>query len=171
MDIRLDWDDDEEDTLPGNHARGSRVLVAEDDEAIRRLVTTTLKHEGYDVSGVVSGVELLQTLQSLAVGNSPPEGVDLIVLDFRMPGPTGLEVMRKVRAARWKTPAILMTALAEPAVITAAKQLDVSVLVKPFPLEVLTRTAFTLLSNGPTETRIAVAEPGIENGFRVRAVS
>lgn len=137
----LEWEDDENVTLPG--LPGARILVADDDEAMRSLVSSELASEGFMVSEAVSGTDLLLSLDT--ANEDAASGVDLIVLDFRMPGMSGLEVLRLLRAAHWGTPAILMTAFADPKVIAEAGRLGVPVLSKPFPLETLTRVAISLL--------------------------
>lgn len=143
-----DWDDDEVPTLKMHRERrepGARVLVVDDDVEMRFLVTTTLAAEGFEIDEAGSGTELLHAFERLRLDRGPLDGVDLIVLDLRMPGMNGLEVVRRLRAADSTTPAILMTAFAEPEIYTEAATLGVPVLSKPFPLEALTKTAVSLL--------------------------
>jgi two-component system response regulator (stage 0 sporulation protein F) len=121
------------------------VLVVDDDESMRQLVGAALVNEGFEVNEAVSGSDLVWVLNSIIADAGPSDGVDLIVLDLRMPGMNGLEIVRKLRDARWRTPAILMTAFPDPEVLTEANRLGVPVLSKPFSLEALTRMAVTLL--------------------------
>ena len=148
-DNELCWGDDEEDTQPGVRPRGARVLVVDDDEAMRELVASALDSEGFEVNEAHSGTDLMRTLESIMVDAWPSDGVDLLVLDLRMPGMSGLEIVRKLRAADWTTPAILMTAFADRDVIAEAARLGVPVLSKPFALEALTRVAVSMLAEPP----------------------
>ena len=137
-------------------APGARVLVVADDEDMQRLVTSELVREGYEVDEAFSGADLFRILESIAVDAWPLDGVDLIVLDLHMPAMTGLEIVRKLRAAHWQTPAILMTASAEPEVLAEAARLGVSVLPAPFALETLAHTAGALLvEHGRSDGRVA----------------
>jgi len=70
--------------------RPRRVLIADDDADIRKVVTANLRAEGIEVEAVANGFEA----QARALRTSP----DLIILDISMPGRTGLEVMQALRA-------------------------------------------------------------------------
>ncbi|MDO5699743.1 MAG: response regulator [Dermatophilus congolensis] len=82
----------------------ARVLVADDDEDIRELVSFKLTQAGYDVEAVVDGVKAWE-----AIDQAPPQ---LALLDIMMPGLSGLDVLRKIREDdRTRTvPVILLTA-------------------------------------------------------------
>jgi DNA-binding response OmpR family regulator len=85
------------------------VLVADDEDDIRSLVSFRLKRAGYDVITAADGEEALV----LATTRLP----DLVVLDMMMPKATGLEVMRSMReqSATKDIPIILLTARAQEA--------------------------------------------------------
>src|SRR3954454_4497166 len=80
-----------------------RILVVDDDQQVRQLLRVAFSASGFDVVGVATGE---QALQSLAQG-----GFDLVVLDVRMPGMSGIEVLRQVRSSTTTqaTPVILLT--------------------------------------------------------------
>jgi DNA-binding NtrC family response regulator len=80
----------------------ARILVVEDEPALRDLVATWLEHRGYGVSvaGDVAEAEA-------SVDRDTP---DLIVSDILMPGASGLELLRRLRANGRRIPVILMTA-------------------------------------------------------------
>ena len=82
----------------------ARILVAEDDPALRRLVDMLLSSQGYDVLTVNDGADALA-----AVDNWPP---DALVVDVMMPRISGLTVCRELRADRRfaTVPIILLTA-------------------------------------------------------------
>ena len=78
------------DALPAP-VRKPRVLVVEDNDAIRRLVVTLLRREGYEVVEAGNGEQVLHA------GLDP---VELLVTDFAMPGMTGLELAERLRPAK-----------------------------------------------------------------------
>ncbi|WP_106582594.1 response regulator transcription factor [Murinocardiopsis flavida] len=83
----------------------NRILVADDDRAIRESLERALELEGYEVRTVGDGV------QALAVVHKDP--VDLLVLDVMMPGVDGLGVSRVLRAEGDRTPILMLTARVE----------------------------------------------------------
>jgi two-component system response regulator (stage 0 sporulation protein F) len=113
---------------------GRRILVAEDDESMRDLIVTSLRADGYDVTAAGD----LDRLGEVVGADIGPDAVAMIVTDNRMPGCTGLELLTALRAARWQTPAILITAFGSVATHRHAAALGATaVLDKPFPLEEL----------------------------------
>lgn len=82
----------------------TRILLADDDAAMRRLLRTVLEREGFEVSEAIDGLETLA-----AVEGSP---VDLVILDHDMPNLTGLGVLEEMRArvATASIPVIMLTA-------------------------------------------------------------
>jgi sigma-B regulation protein RsbU (phosphoserine phosphatase) len=79
-----------------------RVLVADDDESIRRMLTSMLSDWGYAVIAAVDGHEAWQIMMQ---GDPPP----VAILDWNMPGLTGTDVIRHVRSiARNYTPYLLL---------------------------------------------------------------
>jgi two-component system nitrogen regulation response regulator NtrX len=79
----------------------SRVLVIDDEMAIRDSLRMTLEYEGYDVSGAATGQEGL-TL----VDREPP---DIVLLDVKMPGMDGLEVLERLHATHETLPVIVVS--------------------------------------------------------------
>jgi DNA-binding response OmpR family regulator len=78
-----------------------RILVVDDEPAVRRSVRSALTLEGYEVRLASKGAEALDVLAS--------ERVDAIVLDLLMPGLDGLEVCRRLRADGDPTPVLMLT--------------------------------------------------------------
>ena len=79
-----------------------RVLVVDDDEAVRSALTHALHRDGYEVSTAGDGAAALATLLRLRH--------DAVVLDVLMPEPGGLEVCRVIRARGDDTPILMLTA-------------------------------------------------------------
>ena len=83
----------------------AHILVVEDEPQMRRLLTDNLEFEGYRTRSVASGEEALSIWQEAPW--------DLIILDVMLPGASGLEVCRELRARHVRTPLIMLTARAE----------------------------------------------------------
>ncbi len=90
-----------------------RVIVAEDDAQMRRLVADVLAKDGFDVEEVTDGKALLLRVVEAFLPSHPNSGIDLVVTDLRMPFCSGLDVLKKLRLAHRPTPVVLMTAFGE----------------------------------------------------------
>ena len=126
-----------------------RILVAEDDADMRRLLVEALRKDGYDVIAVSDGGRLLVTLAHEFVDKGGAELADLIVSDVRMPICTGLQILEQLRAAHWRIPVILMTAFGDATTREHAHNLDAVLFDKPFEIDDLrTAVAALLLRDG-----------------------
>ncbi len=83
-------------------AMAATILIVEDEYAVARGIQYALQQEGYQVAVARSGEEGL----TFATTEAP----DLIVLDVRLPGIDGFEVLRRLRAAGSKAPVLILTA-------------------------------------------------------------
>jgi DNA-binding response OmpR family regulator len=117
--------------------RRARVLVAEDDAAMRDLIASDLRREGYEVVVAGSAEELFARIGRIAVrGGGSPESIAVIISDIRMPGLSGMDVLSAVRGASWRTPVILITAFGSEEIHREAAELGArAVLDKPFTME------------------------------------
>lgn len=126
-------------SLPGHRPR---VIVAEDDPEMRRLLTATIAADGYDVTNADTGPALLMAIGRFGQENALPA---LIVSDIRMPGRSGLQVLQWLRDAGWQVPVILITAFGGDEVMEQATHLGAAcVLSKPFDLDDLRTTVARL---------------------------
>lgn len=80
----------------------NRILVVDDEEGLRLLYKEELQDEGAEVEVAASGEEALEKLESAPV--------DLVLLDIKMPGMDGVEVLRRVKEKYKDLPVILCTA-------------------------------------------------------------
>jgi CheY-like chemotaxis protein len=107
------------------------VFVADDDEAMREAVATSLRAGGHLVVEARDGAELLDLL--LGTLGAPPIRPDVVVADVRMPNLSGLGVLAALQRAEWNVPVLLITGLADESVRTVARRLGaIGVLRKPF---------------------------------------
>lgn len=120
-----------------------KLVVAEDDPAVRNAVQRVLELEGYEVSVTKDGVAALDAILS----NTP----DAVVMDVMMPFSDGLSVCRELRRRANRTPILLLTARHEIGDRVAG--LDAGAddyLVKPFSVdELLARVRALLRRNAP----------------------
>lgn len=83
----------------------TRILYAEDTVDLSRAVCAVLEHEGFEVTACMDGDQAAEALSQTAF--------DLAILDIMMPGKSGIEVLRDMRASGDVTPVILLTAMSE----------------------------------------------------------
>jgi DNA-binding response OmpR family regulator len=83
----------------------ARILVADDSATILRLLRTRLEMEGHEVETASDGQGVLDALRD--EGGAKP---DLLLLDAMMPGVSGLDALRELRAAGVETPALIVSA-------------------------------------------------------------
>ena len=123
-----------------------RILLAEDDNAMRALVATTLRDDGYEVTEVRDGGGLLVHLADKYMScRHPWASFDLIISDIRMPVCGGLRIVEALRRAGWPTPMVLMTAFGDEHIRAQAADLRAVLLDKPFDLDDLRRVVVRLL--------------------------
>jgi len=138
-----------------------KLMIVDDEPHLRSSLTFWFKEEGYDVLSAGSGREALATLAR--------EAPQILLVDIKMPGMDGLEVLRKVRETSPETTVIIMTAYASvETAIQALKDGAYDYIVKPFDPEAISRLVkkaaerYTLLSeNRELKARLEAAEPAL----------
>lgn len=108
-----------------------RILIAEDDASIRRMLAVSLSKNGYRTADACDGVEALEVMRA---GDT-----DLVLLDLMMPRVTGWEVLseRKGSPELQKIPVIVITAERGPLVGKLTEDGSCALLHKPFELHML----------------------------------
>ncbi|SMC70767.1 sigma 54-interacting transcriptional regulator [Sporomusa malonica] len=104
------------------------VMVVDDEDSVRRLLSAVLKREGYQVVCAESGEEALSKFKTVQP--------DLIIMDIRMPNIDGITAFKEMRKIRQNVTVILMTAYA--AVETAVEAIKLGAfdyVIKPFDIE------------------------------------
>ncbi len=86
----------------------ARIVVIDDDDLFRESVAQNLLDAGYEVRTFADGPSALESLNGDADGEA-----DLVLLDWKMPGMNGIEVLRHLREAPMAVPVIFLTVLTE----------------------------------------------------------
>ncbi|MFE9258383.1 response regulator transcription factor [Streptomyces sp. NPDC006879] len=132
-----------------------RVLIVDDEPAVREALQRSLAFEGYDTRVAVDGFDALEQ----AAAYQP----DLIVLDIQMPRMDGLTAARRLRAAGSRTPVLMLTA--RDTVGDRVTGLDAGAddyLVKPFELDELFARIRALLRRSSYTAPDPAAEAGAD---------
>jgi len=145
----------------------ARVLVLDDDETIRVAVTTALRADGFTAEAAADGTDLAERLTAFRP--------DLVILDWMMPGPSGIRLLPVVRAAG-DTAVIMLTARDEvdDRLRGFAEGAD-DYVVKPFTMaELVARSGAVLRRRGRLPQTIAigdlVVDPDAATAHRAGAV-
>jgi CheY-like chemotaxis protein len=104
------------------HGAPRRILLVDDTADIRLMLRLQLQMSGVSFEEAASGAEALALCDS--------EQFDLVLLDYRMPGMTGVEVARQLRAGDYPATIVLYSAYVNPTLEVEAKQLDIAVIDK-----------------------------------------
>jgi two-component system nitrogen regulation response regulator GlnG len=107
-----------------------RILVADDEESMRWVLSKALRKKGYSVDLAADGNQALRQVRE--------QSYDLVIVDIKMPGMTGLELLDKARELRPDLLVVVMTAEASMKnAVEAMKRGAYDYITKPFDLEVL----------------------------------
>jgi two-component system sensor histidine kinase/response regulator len=125
---------------------GVRVLVVDDNEVSRAILTEMLQFFRLSVQGVSSGADALAALREAV------QPFDLVLMDWRMPGMNGDEVTRRIQgdpAIAYKPRVVMVTAYGREGVIRLAEQVGVDgFLIKPVSPSTLLDTVLSVLGRG-----------------------
>ncbi len=143
-----------------------RILVVDDDDNVRFLVSAYLEREGYLVASAADGAEALRQFAAFQ-----PE---VLILDLMLPGIGGLEVAKKVRASR-EIPILMLTARGEEEDVLAGFEAGADdYLTKPFSPKVLVARVEAILRRvgvTPEEGDGPIVRDGLVLDGRSREVS
>jgi two-component system phosphate regulon response regulator OmpR len=125
---------------------GTRVLMVDDDEKLRKLLREYLENNGFRVMGLPDGSQVLETIRR--------ESPDLVILDIMLPGKDGLEILKEIRRD-FNLPVIMLTAKGEDTDRIVGLELGGDdYLAKPFnPRELLARMKAVLRRVGSGTAR------------------
>ncbi len=132
-------------TAPQNQAQQAPVgqasiLIAEDEEGVRDLLVQLLEMGGYSAIAVDNGMD--------AVSKFKEGNYDLVITDFRMPGISGAEVTRAIKAFDSHTPVVVVTGWDPETFIDELEAVGVDhILQKPFDMDDLLELVSKLTAN------------------------
>jgi two-component system KDP operon response regulator KdpE len=141
------------------------ILVVDDEAPMRKYITANLKARGYDVLTAEDGTEALKLIDE--------QTIDLLILDIMMPGPDGLDVLRRVRRDM-EVPVVMLSARGRET--DKVEALDAGAddyLTKPFGVEELlarVRAALRRVGSAPTGPLPPYRSGPLEVDFGARRV-
>jgi two-component system, NtrC family, response regulator AtoC len=139
-----------------DQATQGRILVADDESALRELLTDLLTDEGYSVESVANGTEVQQRIQA--------DGTyDLLLLDVKMPGIDGLKLLEELRSKGNDIPVIMITGQGTSSIAIRAMQLGAyDYLQKPFDNEEVVLLVKRLFEHRMLASRVRALEERAE---------
>jgi signal transduction histidine kinase/CheY-like chemotaxis protein len=118
------------------------ILLVDDDHAVREVTAAMLADFGYAVSEAESGAAALQMMNR-------GMDVDLVVIDFAMPGMNGAELARRIRVQRRDLPVLFITGFADRAALAGVS--ESRIVAKPFAPEELAKKVAAALTDRPMQ--------------------
>jgi two-component system, response regulator, stage 0 sporulation protein F len=125
--------------VPLASERRARILVADDDDEMRRLIADSLRKDNYEIIEESDGGRVLARFAAMHAFRRPADPLDLIVSDIRMPVCSGLEILRGLRDASDEIPVILVTAFGDDETRQRVHKLGGMLFDKPFGMDLLRR--------------------------------
>ncbi len=137
--------------LPTSSKRfsGSTVLLVDDDDGVRDVTASILRDSGYVVVEAGSGGAALEIIQSGIA-------LDLVLLDFAMPGMNGAELARQVQRKRPGLPILFVTGFAQQSALSGVS--DAFIVRKPFVNDELDEKIRSILSRASSDNIIRLRE-------------
>jgi two-component system, NtrC family, response regulator AtoC len=140
----------------------AKILVADDEPNLRRVLTALLRREGHEVVQAANGLEAIERIA----------GVDVVITDLRMPGADGMEVLRTASAKYPHVPVIMITAYGSVGqAVEAIKAGAFDYIEKPFEQDairvVLEKAVGQAAANklAPQQALYTSAEPEVRGKF------
>jgi len=123
--------------VQGERFKGATILLVDDDDAVRQVTALMIEDMGYQVVEAGSGGAALEIIESGAQ-------LDLVLLDFAMPGMNGVELARQVQIKRPCLPFLFITGFADQSALSGVS--ETFIVGKPFVDDELTRKIQNALS-------------------------
>lgn len=135
--------------------RGASILVVDDEPGIRELLGQILRDEGFSVTVVASGEEALAAVSR--------EVFDLVMLDIKLPGMDGLEVLRQLKASGARVPVVMISGHASvEQAAQAVREGAADFLEKPLGLERVLVTVNNVLERARLAARLQEEDEEVE---------
>ncbi|GAC1499918.1 MAG: response regulator transcription factor [Vulcanimicrobiaceae bacterium] len=139
-----------------------RVLIIEDDDDIRQLVERAMRQAGFDTVLAANGLE--------GDRQAAEGGFDVAIVDWNVPGINGVQIVRRLREARDKTPVVLLTA--RDSLEDRVEGLDAGAddyVLKPFKVAELLARVRSVIRRGGSQGSSAFSEGGVFLDMQARA--
>jgi CheY-like chemotaxis protein len=120
------------------------LLIVDDEDALRQILRTAFTRKGYRVVSASNGLEAIEIL-----GN-PSHSIDAVLLDINMPGASGIEVLRSIKAHRPELPVLVLSGHISAETRIVLEHLgQTDTLSKPYRLDELGRRLRFLIGDKP----------------------
>jgi len=120
-----------------------KILIIDDDASVLKCYGALFRRQGYDPFLEADGASAERHLEGY-------RDVEVVVLDYRMPGTNGLDLLRRLRNRDFRAPAVLVTAFTNREMIQEAKRLGIcQVFSKPVETATLLRSVAKILTHPP----------------------
>ncbi|MDO8140732.1 MAG: sigma-54 dependent transcriptional regulator [Candidatus Brocadiales bacterium] len=140
-----------------------KILVVEDQDAMRESLVIAFKDEGYQVEGVASGEEAIQRLNNNVY--------DLVVTDLKMKKVEGLEVLKAVKAANPSTEVVLITAYGTiSTAVQAIRDGAYDYVTKPFRHQEILKVAKKAIEKKSLKDRVRYLEGEIRDKYKFEGI-
>jgi len=124
-----------------------QVLIADDEDTLRKTVAAWLRDEGFDVEQAEDGLEAIKKVQA--------KDFDIAILDIKMPGANGLEVLRYVKKNSAQTEVVIMTGMVDVSMAVEAMKLGAKeYLTKPIDMDQLVPLLKGIIHTRDAEDRV-----------------
>lgn len=141
-----------------------KILVVEDQDAMRESLVIAFKDEGYQVEGIASGEEAIQRLNSNNV-------YDLVVTDLKMKKVDGLEVLKAVKNANSSTEVVLITAYGTiSTAVQAIRDGAYDYVTKPFRHQEILKAAKKAIEKKMLKDRVRYLEGEIRDKYKFEGI-
>lgn len=116
-----------------------KILIVDDQQGIRLLLNEVFKKEGYETYLAANGFEAIHHIKNI--------NIDCMLLDMKIPGMNGIEILQAIQQLGREMPIIMMTAYAEVELIEQAKTLGATrFFAKPFDIFEVRKTVNEMFS-------------------------
>jgi DNA-binding NtrC family response regulator len=141
----------------------SSILIVDDEENMRFVISRALSGDGYDVSEATTGEQALDL-----IGKTTP---DLVIMDQRMPGINGIDALTRIKKEHPRLPVILLTAHGNvESAVKAMKAGAADYLTKPFDLEELKLTVGRALEVGNLVRQVDYLRSELDRDYDISGI-
>ena len=118
-----------------------KILIVDDQKGIRILLDEVFSREGYEIHQASNGLEALNILKV--------EDINCVLLDMKIPGLSGLDILKHIRENKLSIPVFMMTAFREQELMNEARELGViNYFTKPFNIFDIRNEVINVLEQG-----------------------